>query len=116
MAEFVGAAHAAFEGLYAALPAEWPGEVPADVTYRVATTRGADGNDIALHIFRPAGAIGPLPGVVYLHGGGMTILDTDNQGPPAVEPRPGGGRADRGRRGLQERLDPRRAEPVPGRP
>jgi len=79
VAEFVGAAHAAFEGLYAALPAEWPGEVPADVTYRVATTRGADGNDIALHIFRPAGAIGPLPGVVYLHGGGMTILDTDNK-------------------------------------
>ena len=29
VAEFVGAAHAAFEGLYAALPAEWPGEVPA---------------------------------------------------------------------------------------
>ena len=61
---------------------------PADVTYRVETTRGADGNDIALHIFRPAGAIGPLPGVVYLHGGGMTILETAQQGPRAVEPRP----------------------------
>src|SRR5579862_3271721 len=34
VAEFVGACHTAFEGLYAAMPAEWPGEVPADVTYR----------------------------------------------------------------------------------
>ena len=79
IADFVGACHTAFEGLYAALPAEWPGERPAEVTYRVETTRGADGNEIALHVFRPAGASGPLPGLVYLHGGGMTILDTANK-------------------------------------
>lgn len=79
VAEFVAACHTAFEGLYAAMPAEWPGEVPPDVTYRVETTPGADGNDITLHIFRPAAARGPLPGVVYLHGGGMTILDTANK-------------------------------------
>jgi len=79
VAEFVGACHTAFEGLYAAMPAGWPGEAPADVTYRTETTQGADGNDIALHIFRPAGASGPLPGVIYLHGGGMTILDTANK-------------------------------------
>jgi acetyl esterase len=61
VAEFVGACHAAFEGLYAAMPAEWPGEVPAEVTHRVETTRGADGNDVTLHIFRPAGARGRCP-------------------------------------------------------
>jgi len=79
VAEFVGGAHAAFEGLYAVVPSEWPGEVPADVTYRTETVRGVDGNDIPLHIFRPAGAAGPLPGVVYLHGGGMTILEAHNR-------------------------------------
>jgi acetyl esterase len=79
VAEFVGGAHAAFEGLYAILPSEWPGESPADVTYRTATVRGVDGNDIPLHIFRPAGVAGPLPCVVYLHGGGMTILEAHNR-------------------------------------
>src|SRR3954454_2997111 len=34
VAEFVGQAHAAFEGLYAAVPGDWPGEVRADVTHR----------------------------------------------------------------------------------
>ena len=48
------------------------------MTYRVATTRGADGNDIKLHIYRPAETTGRLPCVVHIHGGGMTILDTDH--------------------------------------
>jgi acetyl esterase/lipase len=79
VAEFVGGAHAAFEGLYAVVPSEWPGEAPAEVTYRTETVRGPDGNDILLHIFRPAGVAGPLPGLVYLHGGGMTILEAHNR-------------------------------------
>jgi acetyl esterase/lipase len=79
VAEYVGGAHAAFEGLYAALPAEWPGEAPAEVAYGAETVRGVDGNDIPLHIVRPADAAGPLPGLVYIHGGGMTILDADNK-------------------------------------
>jgi len=37
-----------------------------------------DGNDIPLHVFRPAGVDGPLPCTVYVHGGGMTILEVDN--------------------------------------
>lgn len=77
--EFVGGAHAAFEGLYAILPSEWHGEVPARVAYRTETVRGVDGNDIPLHIFRPTDAPGPLPCVVYLHGGGMTILEAHNR-------------------------------------
>src|SRR5215217_48864 len=76
--EFVGQSHAAFEGLYAALPSDWPDEVRADVTHRVETVRGVDGNDIPLHVFRPAGVDGPLPGTVYIHGGGMTILEAHN--------------------------------------
>ena len=79
IAEFVGQAHAGFEGLYAALPNEWPDETPSGVTHRTETIQGVDGNDIPLHIFRPAEADGPLPGTVYIHGGGMTILDAHNR-------------------------------------
>ena len=79
IAEFVGGAHAAFEGLYGVVPAEWPGETPAAVDYQAETVHGAAGNEIPLHIFRPAGVTGPLPGLVYLHGGGMTILEAHNR-------------------------------------
>ena len=79
IAEFVGQAHAGFEGLYAAMPNEWPDEAPSGVTHRTETVQGVDGNEIALHIYRPAGSDGPLPGTVYIHGGGMTILDAHNR-------------------------------------
>jgi acetyl esterase len=78
VAEFVGASHAAFEGLYAAVPSDWPDEVRADVDHRQETVTGVDGNEIPLHVFRPAGVEGPLPCLVYIHGGGMTILDAHN--------------------------------------
>jgi acetyl esterase len=77
--EFVGGAHAAFEGLYDVVPAAWPDEVPAEVAYHAETIHGPDGTAIPLHIFRPAGTTGPLPCVVYLHGGGMTILEAHNK-------------------------------------
>jgi acetyl esterase/lipase len=79
IAEFVGQSHAAFEGLYAALPNEWPDEAPSGVTHRIETVRSAEGHDIPLHVFRPADADGPLPCTVYVHGGGMTILDAHNR-------------------------------------
>ncbi|MCZ2860755.1 alpha/beta hydrolase fold domain-containing protein [Blastococcus sp. VKM Ac-2987] len=79
VAEFVGQSHAAFEGLYEVVPNEWDGEVRADVDQRVETLTGVDGNEIQLHVFRPAGAEGPLPGLVYIHGGGMTILEATNR-------------------------------------
>lgn len=78
VAEFCGGAHAAFEGLYAAVPYTWPGERPADVVVREEVVRSPDGHDIPLEIFRPAGVPGPLPGLVYIHGGGMVILDARN--------------------------------------
>jgi acetyl esterase/lipase len=79
IAEFVGQVHTGFEGLYAALPNEWPDEATSGVTHRTETVQGVDGNEIPLHIYRPAGADGPLPGTVYIHGGGMTILDAHNR-------------------------------------
>ncbi|MGK5111758.1 alpha/beta hydrolase fold domain-containing protein [Geodermatophilus sp. CPCC 205506] len=79
VAEFVGQSHAAFEGLYAALPNEWPGETPSGVAHRIETVRGVDGNEIPLHVRRPAGTEEPLPCTVYIHGGGMTILDAHNR-------------------------------------
>jgi acetyl esterase len=79
VAEFVGQSHVAFEGLYEALPNDWPDEVPSDVTHRTEVVRGVDGNEIPLHIYRPAGTEGPLPCTVYIHGGGMTILDAHNR-------------------------------------
>src|SRR4051812_17600981 len=75
VAEFVGASHAGFEGLYAAVPSDWPDEVRADVEYRQETTTGVDGNQIPLHVFRPAGGAGPPPCTVYPPGGGQTIPD-----------------------------------------
>jgi acetyl esterase/lipase len=79
IAEFVGQTHAGFEGLYAALPNDWPDEQPSGVKHRTETVRGVDGNEITLHVYRPAEADGPLPCTVYIHGGGMTILDADNR-------------------------------------
>ncbi|MCH9768433.1 MAG: alpha/beta hydrolase [Actinomycetia bacterium] len=46
--------------------------VPAGVSSTTTNIVGVDGNDIALHITRPA-ATEPLPAVVHLHGGGMAI-------------------------------------------
>lgn len=79
ISEFIGGAHTAYEGLYAVLPFEWPGEVPAEITTRTLAARAADGHEIPLYVFRPAGATGPLPCVIYLHGGGMTVLEANNK-------------------------------------
>ncbi|MGV0852389.1 alpha/beta hydrolase fold domain-containing protein [Mycolicibacterium phlei] len=50
---------------------------PAGVTTTTTTITGPDGNEIPLYIARPDQARsdtdGPLPAVVYLHGGGMAI-------------------------------------------
>jgi acetyl esterase/lipase len=79
IAEFVGGAEAAFEGLYAALPNDLPGDDEQAVHHTTETLRGPTGDDIVLHIARPVGLDGPLPCTVYVHGGGMTILSTDNK-------------------------------------
>lgn len=39
------------------------------------TIAGADGHDIVLHLHRPVGQNGPLPAIVHLHGGAMTMFE-----------------------------------------
>lgn len=41
------------------------------------TIQGVDNNDITLSISRPQGDTGPLPCVLYIHGGGMGILNAN---------------------------------------
>ena len=75
IAEFVGGSHAAFNSLYEALPNDLPGD-DNSVEFSTETIRGMDGNDITLRIYRSANVTGPLPCTIYIHGGGMTILDS----------------------------------------
>lgn len=72
--EFCAGIEPAFEGLFAALYAEVPSV--EGVESSTETITGIDGNEIQLFIHRPAGTAGPMPGVLHLHGGGMTILST----------------------------------------
>ena len=70
--QFVEAAEAGFEGLFAAMAAGVP---PVEgVTRTVTTIVGKDGNEIRLHVHRPTDAAGPLPGIYQVHGGGMVML------------------------------------------
>jgi acetyl esterase len=72
--EFAMAGEAGFEAVFAALVAGLP---EAEVERRTETIEGGDGNPVTLHISRPRGATGPLPGVLHLHGGGMVILQAE---------------------------------------
>lgn len=74
----VGAAHDGFQAIYDSIPIDLPRD-RNDVETSTETITGVDGNEITLHVFRPAGVTGPLPGIVYTHGGGMTIIRTDNR-------------------------------------
>ena len=57
-----------FDHLFEALP-------PVEgVESRTEVITGVDGNDISLYIHRPVGEIGPCPGILHIHGGGMVIL------------------------------------------
>lgn len=77
IAEAVGQWDEGNEALYAGVPTGLPGD-DKGVTRSTETVPGLDGNDIILHVYRPARAEGPMPCVVYVHGGGMTILQTFN--------------------------------------
>lgn len=43
------------------------------------TIKGVNDNDIKLYIYKPASASGPLPAVLYSHGGGMVYIPTDTK-------------------------------------
>jgi acetyl esterase len=69
--ELTAAGEAGFEAVFTALIDGLPA---IDVERRTETIEGGDGNPVTLHISKPHGATGPLPGVLHLHGGGMVIL------------------------------------------
>lgn len=46
----------------------------AGLRHSTETIPGGDGNEIQLYIARPQRASGPLPCILHIHGGGMTIL------------------------------------------
>ncbi|CAK1366467.1 unnamed protein product [Cercospora beticola] len=66
-------------GLYGAIDMSTPEDKnEGEVEETVEEIDGPDGNKIKLYIFKPKGVNGKLPGVVYIHGGGMTIGPTKN--------------------------------------
>jgi len=70
---YVDAAEEGFSGLFTALYTDFGAMEGVERSVEVIT--GVDGNDITLFIHRPAGASGPVPGVLHLHGGGMVLLE-----------------------------------------
>lgn len=71
--EFMATAERDFEAFFADLVANLPA-VPG-VARWTETTTGVDGNQVTLYVHRPEGeSSGSLPGVLHLHGGGMTLL------------------------------------------
>ncbi|EME48269.1 hypothetical protein DOTSEDRAFT_70017 [Dothistroma septosporum NZE10] len=67
--------------LYEILPNDLPGDADEPAVERSTQTfESFDGSTRMLHIFRPAEQHDEdLPCVLYFHGGGMVILDTDNK-------------------------------------
>lgn len=76
--EFNLMAEAGFDVLFSMIAGDLP--VVAGVERTVEMITGDDGNDITLHLHRPEGVDGPLPGILHLHGGGMTILEASGSG------------------------------------
>ena len=72
--EFVGGADAGFNQLYDVLPLDLPGDVAVECT--ATTITGLDGNELTIRTYRRSD-VRSAPGVMYIHGGGMTILRTD---------------------------------------
>ena len=69
---FCNEAEPGFQMLFGALYADLP---PIDGVVRsTETITGVDDNDISLYIHAPAETSGPVPGILHIHGGGMSIL------------------------------------------
>jgi acetyl esterase/lipase len=61
-------------------------EIPENprVTHEDISIAGPDGApDITVRVYRPIDASGPLPGIYYIHGGGMVLGDLDDENPAA---------------------------------
>lgn len=76
---FCKGAHEAFGGLYNAVPLDLAGDEKRKTTVEEKAIKGGDGQDMKLFIFRPEGKSGTLPCILYIHGGGMMTIPTDNK-------------------------------------
>lgn len=72
LVEFCNLAEQGFQQLLGSMVAELA--PVTGVERSTQTITGVDGNEITLHVHRPAGATGDLPGILHIHGGGMVIL------------------------------------------
>ncbi len=70
--EFCSAAEVGFTSLFDLMNTDLPPII--GVATRTETIKGVDGNDILLYIHQPENPSGPTPGILHLHGGGMSIL------------------------------------------
>lgn len=70
------ARRATLEAVFASMPApEFPGVAKED-----RTVPGPEGDpDITVRVYRPVGATGTLPGIYFIHGGGMVLGDIDGE-------------------------------------
>jgi acetyl esterase len=75
--DFVATAEEQFEGLFGMLSGALP--PVGGVARSIEVIRGVDGNDITLYLHRPVVGEGPWPGILHLHGGGMTMLEAAGQ-------------------------------------
>lgn len=69
---FSNEAEPGFQGLFGMLGADL--EPIKGVAHETVTIDGRDGNEVTLYVHRPVDASGPVPGILHLHGGGMTLL------------------------------------------
>ena len=77
---YIAATDAAITGMYNGIDNELPGDADEpEIETSTQTIKGVDNNDIILYIYRPKAAQGPLPAVIYSHGGGMVNIPTDNK-------------------------------------
>jgi acetyl esterase len=76
--EFIREAEAGFQTVFGA----WAdGTALVDGVESTQTTIvGVDGNKVVLYLHRPISSTGPVPCVVHLHGGGMTLLTAGSAG------------------------------------
>jgi len=77
---YFAASDAAMTSLYNNIDNELPADADEpEIETTTQTIKGVDNNDIILYIYRPKSAQGPLPAVIYSHGGGMVSIATNTK-------------------------------------
>ena len=53
-------------------------ELPDGLMSETKTIKGEDGNEVKLYLTKPDNVSGDMPGILHLHGGGMSIMKADD--------------------------------------